>query len=98
MNDAGEPAWKVGGEVQLLWRQWDGEYIVFNPASGDTHLLNTLAGQTLQCLERAPCTLATLTESVASELELDANEELRQQLAKLLVQFETLSLIEGTRS
>src|SRR5262249_9723902 len=93
-SPAAASLWKASPEAQLLWRQWDGEYVVYNPASGDTHLLNPVAAAALQCLEQSPTSLAQLTEWVASELDLESEPELRQHLEKLLTQFEELGLIE----
>jgi PqqD family protein of HPr-rel-A system len=95
MRNPGEaPAWKVLQGATLLWRQWDGEYIVYNSASGDTHLLNPIAAAALRCLEQSPADVVHLTEWVVSEQGLEPEPELRQHLEKLLTQFEELGLIE----
>ena len=34
----------------IVWREWDGEFVVRNERSGSTHMLGPLAGAVLQLL------------------------------------------------
>jgi PqqD family protein of HPr-rel-A system len=34
----------------IVWREWDGEFVVRNERSGSTHMLGPLAGAVLQVL------------------------------------------------
>jgi PqqD family protein of HPr-rel-A system len=34
----------------IVWREWDGEFVVRNERSGSTHMLGSLAGAVLQVL------------------------------------------------
>ncbi len=43
--------WRVPKDWRLEWRQWGSFHIVFNPASGDTHLLNVISAFVLRSLE-----------------------------------------------
>jgi PqqD family protein of HPr-rel-A system len=48
-------AWHAPDYGSFLWASWDeDEYFLFNPASGQTHLLNGLAYELLQSLARCP--------------------------------------------
>jgi PqqD family protein of HPr-rel-A system len=85
--------WRVDEDCTLLWRCWDDEYVVYNTASGDTHLLNRVAAETLLLLEQSPSDAQDLTVQVARKLALQPSEELGQQLEQLLTQFEELGLV-----
>ena len=72
-------------------RTWDEETFVFNPASGDTHLLNEVALAILQSLSLRPATFEALVEEF---LEQDTVES-RQILIEQLQQLELTGLIHS---
>ena len=86
--------WKVGGDRQLIWRGWDDEHVVFDPLSGDTHVLNSIAAVALKFLQSRSLDCQTLSQCVARELELELDDDLSQHLQRLLAKFEDLGLIE----
>jgi PqqD family protein of HPr-rel-A system len=55
----------VPEDCRLEWREWGAFHVVFNPASGDTHLLNALAAFVLTTLERKAATLEELERLVS---------------------------------
>ena len=52
-NLPGEQSWRV--VEGLRWRCWDGDFVVFNPLSGYTHLLDVVTGQILTLLISGRC-------------------------------------------
>ena len=90
--------WKVAEAADLRWRFWDDQFVVYSPASGDTHLLNPVAGETLRCLQQAPANLPELIRRVAPRLELDPNEQLLERLGSFLGELENFGLIEAVPS
>lgn len=90
--------WKVVEAADLRWRFWDDQFVVYSPASGDTHLLNPVAGEILRCLEQAPANLPELVRRVASRLKLDANKQLLEQIGSFLGELENFGLIEAVPS
>ena len=86
--------WKVGGNRQLLWRSWDNESVVFDPLSGDTHVLNQIASQALKILEVDAVDAAKLSHRIADQLNLQDDEALLRHMERLLIKFEDLGLIE----
>ena len=42
--------WRSVPPDAIVWREWDGEFVVRNERSGSTHLLAPLAGSVLQVL------------------------------------------------
>lgn len=53
--------WQAVDPDKLEWASWgDGEHFLFNPASGQTHLLNDLGRALLDDLARQPANAAEL--------------------------------------
>jgi PqqD family protein of HPr-rel-A system len=48
------PIWRLARGQRLLYRCWDGECVLYNDLSGDTHLLDEFALALLAQLQRAP--------------------------------------------
>jgi PqqD family protein of HPr-rel-A system len=56
----------VPKDWRLEWREWGGLHIVYNPASGNTHLLNSVSALVLSSLERGASTIEDLELLVSS--------------------------------
>ncbi len=41
----------------ISWREWDGEFVVYDDATGATHLLSSASGQILSLLSDSRCPL-----------------------------------------
>lgn len=67
--------WSLRPGQTLQHRQWDGETVVYNDLSGDTHLLGDAAIVLLQALRDGPATCAALAALLASEFEPDAADD-----------------------
>ena len=86
--------WRGPPATALAYREWDGEFVVYNSDTGSTHLLDSLAGMILRhlCAAEAGATLGELADA----LEVGANTEERQDciavVAKLLAEFDRLGL------
>lgn len=74
--------WQSLGFERLLVRTWDEESFVFNPASGETHLLNESALALLELLHQQPCTLDELLNELG-EVSHEQAPALRQHLQQL---------------
>lgn len=86
--------WRACTEATLLWRQWGDEYVVFNPASGDTHVLNEVAAQALQRLEQSPADTRDLTAHIRAAIHIDPDDQLLRHMEGLIDQFDELGLTE----
>jgi len=76
---------------QLLTRRgWDGEYLVYNDLSGDTHLLGELAVELLLALQQGERD----ERALAAELELPDDPEQHAFLQDLLSELASISLID----
>jgi PqqD family protein of HPr-rel-A system len=90
--------WRLTSESGLRWQHWDDQSLVFNPVSGDTHLLDLVARMGLACLEEGPKSGEEMCQRMIAQLELDADTDLRPYVAKLLGQLRELGLVEGVSS
>jgi len=88
------PEIKAKARTPLLWRRWGDETVVYNPASGQTHLLDLVSGEGLSCLQESFLDLGTLCERMAHRLDIENDAQLRSYVAMLLSQFEELGLLE----
>jgi PqqD family protein of HPr-rel-A system len=91
---ASRPVWRIAAETPLSWRAWDGDYVVFDPATGQTHLLDVLAAETLKALAQAPATRDELIERLAASADLPKDGSLAELVRSLIARFDALGLIE----
>jgi PqqD family protein of HPr-rel-A system len=94
MSVAKPLAWKIGDASKLCWRIWDGECVVFDSRSGETHLLNPLAVEVLQTLEQGPADGSHLTRLIASTFALEAEPDLARAVDEVLTRLDELGLTE----
>lgn len=84
------PIWRLAPGQRLVHRCHDGECVLFNDLSGDTHLLDASVLALLQALERAPQAASALA-AFTDEADADTLEALDEVLADLAA----LCLIEA---
>jgi PqqD family protein of HPr-rel-A system len=95
----GTAGWTVDGPDPLRWRLWDGQYLVYHGGSGDTHVLDVVAGEALRAVqEQAGIDAATVARQVAAVLDLPADGDLTAQMARLLDDLWQRGLIEPMMS
>ena len=88
------PIWKVQPTTQLRWREWDGEFVVYNTGSGQTHYLNRLAAKVLQYFETQPGSFAALVGDVELDDKSAGNAQpLLKRLSDLVNELDALGLI-----
>ena len=77
----------------LQIENWDGEYTVYQPASGKTHFLNEMGLSILTLLDQSPNTLDTVCIKLSEVFSVQADDHFQQQIAATLQRFEALGLI-----
>jgi PqqD family protein of HPr-rel-A system len=90
----GSELWSVPEDSDLRWRSWDGQFVAYHCASGDTHLLQPIAAAALRLLQRGPATSEALIRGVTTELHLEADPDLARQIQELLQRLSYLGLID----
>lgn len=58
------PIWRLAQGQRLLYHCWDGECLLYNDLSGDTHLLDEFAISLLEELRAAPQSAIQLEENL----------------------------------
>ena len=93
-----QKSWHCACYNQFHLREWEDESFLFNPASGDTHLLNALSMEILRLLNHDRLSADSLMEklleifgSVDFVLKLDT-------LIEYLQRFEAMGLIVSSQS
>lgn len=85
-------SWRLTPGQQLRRRQWDGECVLYNDLSGDTHLLGADALELLLALHAGPADTDALGRRLRAA-GLDAGEP--AEVATLLEDLERLALVEA---
>jgi len=86
--------WKIAAAAPLPMRCWDGDYVVYNPSSGDTHVLDIVTGEVLKAIVAGATLRAELRARFAAFLEVPADARLDAQLDVVLAALEGIGLIE----
>jgi PqqD family protein of HPr-rel-A system len=94
LSQASVKAFRILHNCKLSWKFWDNEFVVYNPLSGDTHLLDRFSGEVLKSLETVPASQLDLALRLHQELGVDLDEDLTRRIGELLLKFSELNLIE----
>lgn len=89
-------AWRFNETHAPVVHCWAGEYAVFNPLSGKTHILDTVAGELLARVGESPASGADLCSRIAGFLDVADDEDLKRLVAATARRLEELGLIEQT--
>ena len=94
MSSVSAPRWRSVSPDAIVWREWDGEFVVRNERSGSSHLLGTLAGEVLQVLLHADCALngADIAARLGKEHVVTADADRRAAIDVVLSEFHRLGL------
>ncbi|PIL46996.1 hypothetical protein CR105_02310 [Massilia eurypsychrophila] len=87
-------AWCLTPGQALRHRQWQGESVLYNDLSGDTHLLSEAGLFLLLALQAGPLTERALLAGVRAEFDADDGEVGDAMVAELLDELQALVLIE----
>jgi len=93
-TDAAPRVWRLNPGPPLPLRTWDGEVVVYNPLSGDTHLLDVLTSELLRVIIAGPATVAALREAAATLLDVPDDDSLGQHVGQALAALDESGLIE----
>ena len=68
--------------------------MVYNAASGNTHLLTPIAAEVLKILEIQPLSVRDIAQRLALSANVSVDEEITRQVANLIVSLDDLGLID----
>lgn len=87
--------WCLTPGQMLRSREWQGEHVLYNDLSGDTHVLNDSALWLLHALREQPADGAALTAAMRAEFDAEDGEVGEADVAALLGELEALALVEA---
>lgn len=87
-------SWRMSTQAPVPLRCWEGEYAVFNPLSGDTHLLDIVAGEVLKTITAGAVSTSHLCRHIAEFLNLPDDANLQENVSAILASLDELGLIE----
>ena len=85
--------WRVTPGQALACREWDGEAVLYNDLSGNTHLLDGAALDLLHALRDQPADAATLAARLADHVDA-GDDDLVSLIDDMLSALAGLDLIE----
>ena len=89
-------AWRPIRPEQLALRHWDGEFVAYNPLSGNTHFLDDVLGALLDAITRGRGTEAELIELADTLIEYPDEASRAEDVRFMLGTLSDLGLIEPT--
>ena len=87
--------WQVAKNASLHIHSWDDEFVVYNSASGNTHLLGMLAAQSVIQLQNEPANGSDLLDKISQLLQIQPDDELKDMIEKTLIDLSCLGIIEN---
>ena len=93
-NAAPDTRWRITVAEPFPLRCWEGDYVVYNSLSGDTHLLDIVSGHVLTRILESPAGASELRSRVAAFLEVPNDAAVDVQVKEILDALDDLGLIE----
>jgi PqqD family protein of HPr-rel-A system len=93
-----ESSWRIGCNATLHWKIWDDQCLVFNSASGQTHLLDPIAALLVRQVYDHCSNSEQLFQETARLLDVNLTSDVRATFEGILQQLDALGLIETSRS
>ena len=92
--DFARAGYRLNPLLQLHWRQFADEWVLFEALSGHTHQMDTLTAVTLMMFGTHSVQLPELVSQLAAELELPVNQALSNAVRGILERLAAAGRIE----
>lgn len=79
---------------KLVWYEWDGIYIVYQPSSAETHVFNETTASILKCLEEKSLSLEATKLQIEAALHMGAGSLDADDFAFATMRLEELGLLD----
>ncbi len=89
-----ERNWRVAYATIPVIRDWNGDFLAYNPLSGHSHILDWLAGTVLTAVSRQPRSEPWLRVHMATLLEVSNDAPLQTRVKEILDHLDDSGLIE----
>ncbi len=87
--------WHIPADQEIFWRHWEGDYVIFNSLSGETHILDIASGKVLRRIMNGPSTTEDIRSEIGDFLEVRNDSELACAVDKILNSLEDAGLVEA---
>lgn len=90
--------WFPASVGSSLYRSWDDDdlLVIYNKSSGDTHLLEPLAGVILELIESVPCTSEMLAVELTEVFQDEDEDSALEVIEATLLQLRGVGLVYST--
>jgi len=85
--------WQIVSGVELVWKVWGDEHLIYHSGSSDVHLLSPIVAKIVRDLQNAPIELTDLAKSYPFDGD-SAGELPSQNIKEIIRQLYKLCLIE----
>ena len=86
--------WRLAVAEPLPMRCWDGDYVVYNPLSGNTHVFDIVTGEVLKSVMTGRVRASDLYARIADFLEVPNDARIAEHVDRILRALDRLALIE----
>jgi PqqD family protein of HPr-rel-A system len=80
--------------TELLWQEWDGVYMLYQPSSAETHVFNETTALILRSLDGGPLSADSVKNRTEAALGIPPGELDAEDFAFAIGRLEELGLIE----
>lgn len=94
MEDGFDQSWRSANAMPVPTRYWEGDCVVYNTLSGDTHILDIVAGEILRAVMEKPVQGRELVRHIAAFLEVPDDDTTLANVSQILHRLDELGLIE----
>lgn len=94
MTASFKPRFRLNSVVQLRWASWDDEHVVFDIASGQTHLLDPLRAYVLHSMDNCAVSVEDLWVGMVDSSDAVEATATKRTMDAILSEFLALGLVE----
>ncbi len=87
------PTWRLSRQDDILLREWDDEWIVYDDRTGDTHRLGGAAGEIVSRLKAGPMSLDDLVQGISASLQAECDDTFRNSIEDTIDRLRALNLV-----
>ena len=100
MSSLSAPRWRSVPPDAIVWREWDGEFVLRNECTGSSHLLGPLAGSVLHVLLHADraLSIADIATRLGQEHAVATDADRFAAIDEVLSEFRRLGLAAPEQS
>jgi len=92
-----KPLWRIVSGIELKWKTWGDDQLVYHSGSGDVHLLNPLVVELLRALQIGPLSFVEMKNKFS--VQGDKPDQIQGvHLDEIIRQLKKLDLIEPCSS